>query len=404
MELRRAGWCRGGVRAATLVILLALALVPAARPASQPLLGIDWSAPGMRLAWFDPQTLRMLPGRKAPLGFHDGSWSFSADRSVLAIGGDGVELRFVDARRMRVLGDLQLAPGGDWTSGVTWLAPDRLLALVGRPGATTVVSVDPASRRVLRRRTIEGTYAGLARLSDGLALLLRPEDGVGPARVAVVDADGGIRTTTVGRIAIGSKLQLDPGEVAEQRSAGFAVDPATRTAWVVGAEALAQVDLDTLAVTYRSSPRQLEKALEGPYRTAASLGGGLLAVSGADYRTTKAADGSFSTATTPYGLRLVDLDAGTSRTVDAAATSFELARGLILARHDDGTTVAYDRAGAVRYRVAIPNGDWLNASGGAGLVCSQRDLVEIVDLSTGARRKAKPGSACADLLAGRSGY
>ncbi|HET7043237.1 MAG TPA: hypothetical protein VFI37_00175 [Gaiellaceae bacterium] len=402
MEWRHGRKWGSGAAGAILLAALALLASPASA-AGPPVLGIDWSVPGLRLAWFDPQSLRMLPGRKAPLGFHNGSWSFSADRSVLAIGGDGVKLRFVDARRMRVLGDLRLAPGGDWTSGVTWLASDRLLAYVGRPGATTVVSVDPSSRRVLHRRMIDGIVAGFARLPDGLALLLRPEDGIGPARVAVVDASGAVRTVTVGRISIGSPLQVEEGEVARTASAGFAVDPTSRTSWVVGADALAEVDLDNLAVTYRSSPRQLAKAVEGPYRTAAWLGGGLLAVSGADYRTTKTADGSFSTATTPYGLRLLDLAAGTSRTIDSQATTVDVANGLLLVRHGEDE-IAYGRDGRVRFHVAVPTDDWLTAAGGTGLVCSQRNLVAIVDLANGARTKARPGSVCADLLRGRSGY
>src|SRR5262245_52096819 len=41
--------------------------------------------PHASLAWFDPLTLEVLAGRKAPLGGHVGSWAFSADRATLAI-------------------------------------------------------------------------------------------------------------------------------------------------------------------------------------------------------------------------------------------------------------------------------------------------------------------------------
>src|SRR5919197_766203 len=90
--------------------------------------------PHAKLAWFDPLTLKALPGRKAPLAGHVGSWAFSADRSRLAIAscwdetGDATGIRFVNARSMRVLGDLQLARYG-CASALTWIAPRRLLAL-----------------------------------------------------------------------------------------------------------------------------------------------------------------------------------------------------------------------------------------------------------------------------------
>jgi hypothetical protein len=389
------------VKTLPLTFLAALALVPAATPAPAPVLGIEWNGAHSRLAWFDPQTLRMLPGRKAPLAWHNGSWSFSTDRSALAIGGNGVELRFVDARRMRVLGDLKLAPGGTPTAGVTWLRPDRLLALVERPGSAAIVAVDPARRRVVRRTTVSGQLSGYARVADGLALLLAPEHGIGPARVAVVDADAAVRAAAVDRIAIGSSRQAESGRPVRQRSAGFAVDPASGTAWVVGADAFAEVDLHSLAVAYRSSPRQLAKALEGPARWARWLGGGLIAVSGADWST----DAAGKTHVDPYGLRLVAVAAGTSRTIDPQATLFDVANGLLLVRQGDDETVAYDRDGAIRYRVALSADTWLNTAGGTGLVCAQRNLVAVVDLASGARSAAAPGRICPDLLAGSSaGY
>jgi hypothetical protein len=170
----------------------------------------------------------------------------------------------------------------------------------------------------------------------------------------------------------------------------------------VGAGALAEVVLDSLDVAYRASPRQLAKALEGPYRTAAWLGGDVLAVAGVAYQTSKTAGGGFATEVTPFGLRLLDLAAGTSRTVDPEATSFDYAGGLLLVRSADGPVVAYDRDGDVRFRIAVATDTWLDEAGDEGLVCAQRDLVAVVDLSTGARTKAAPGRTCPDLLAGRS--
>ncbi len=388
------------MRSLVAALLLALAIAPVASPAAGPVLGVDWSVAGQRLAWFDPQTMRALPGRKAPLGFHVGSWSFSTDRGTLAVGGTGASLRFVDARRMRVLGDVRLAAGGNGVAGVSWLRPDRLIAFVRRPGDTTAVVVDPQRRSVLRRVALGGQLEAIGRLVDGVAVLLRPEDGIGPAQVALVDVAGSVRRAAVDRIPIGAPLQVDEGEIARTASAGFAVDPATRTAWVVGASALAQVDLVTLAVSYRSSPRQLAKASEGPFRTARWLGGGLIAVAGGANSASRRADGTLDTRVEPYGLRLLDVASGTSRTIDPSAAWFDPAGGLLLVRSGDEAVVAYDRQGAERLRIALGRDTWVNAAGATALVCRQRELVAVVDLSSGARAAAGRGAVCADLLAG----
>jgi hypothetical protein len=61
---------------------------------------------------------------------------------------------------------------------------------------------------------------------------------------------------------------------------GFAVDPSTGRAFVVSPDRLiAVVDLQTLEVSHHGATRSLAKAVDGPSRTAAWLGNGLLAVS-----------------------------------------------------------------------------------------------------------------------------
>src|SRR2546427_4525357 len=94
--------------AAALAVAVALAL-PAATAAGgqQRTLGIDTTVLGMRLAWYDPATLTRLPGPSVSLANHDGWWSFSPDGTRLAIGSEGAaDLRFIDVRKMRVLGHL----------------------------------------------------------------------------------------------------------------------------------------------------------------------------------------------------------------------------------------------------------------------------------------------------------
>ena len=382
------------MRTLAVTAFAALALAPAAVPAVRPVLGVDVNGPRSRLAWFDPQTLRMLPGRKAPLAWHVGSWSLSPDRATLAIGGEGTVLRFVDARRMRVLGDLRLAAGGDSIGGVTWLPGGRLLAFVRRVGDTELVAVDPARRRVLGRESLEGSVDAIGRLPDALVLLLRPADGIGAARVAVVGATGGVRSAELPFVRVGSPLQLEAGEVAHVAAAGFAVDPVGRRAWVLGADAAGEVDLDTLAVDRRSSPRELAKALEGSFRTARWLGGGLVALAGADY----VAAGQ---EPVPFGLRVLDVRGWTSRTIDAAATGFDVAAGLLLVRRP-GQAAVYTTSGAAKAPIPLAADEWLNVSAGSlATVCANREARRVVDPGVGTTRPAA-GAVCADLLGGSS--
>jgi hypothetical protein len=127
--------------AAALVVAAALVL-PAGQAAERktlaPVLGFDVAKSGVsRLAWFDPLTLSTMRGRKAPIGRYTGSWSFSPDRSALAIAAAQttgserqplLKLRFVNARGMRVLGEISL--GDPRVDSVSWLLSGRLLAVI----------------------------------------------------------------------------------------------------------------------------------------------------------------------------------------------------------------------------------------------------------------------------------
>jgi hypothetical protein len=100
-------------RVAVLGVAATLALPAAWAKGPQPVLGIDWNdRTGTRLARIDPSTLALKPGRKVLLGGHSLPWSFAPDRSKLVLAGDGSTLRFVDTRKMRVLGDLRLGLAG----------------------------------------------------------------------------------------------------------------------------------------------------------------------------------------------------------------------------------------------------------------------------------------------------
>jgi hypothetical protein len=73
-------------------------------------------------------------------------------------------------------------------------------------------------------------------------------NGFATAKVATVDAEGRVWSRTLDHITIGFR---HVGDTYEQRQAGFAVDSASRRAFVVGGDyTIAVVDLASRAVSY----------------------------------------------------------------------------------------------------------------------------------------------------------
>jgi hypothetical protein len=384
-----------------------------AAKAPAPVLGISNRWPGGRLAWFEPLTLRMLPGRKAPLGRHYGSWAFSADRATLAIGSCGDTrsrgIRFVNARAMRVLGDLQLSRSvtDDCTSSLTWLAPRRLLAVV--QSGVSVVLVDPVARRVLRREGLPARPWATGRTRDELVLLLVNHGSFVSTRLAVVDAGGRIRIATVDRIVSGT---IEEGDGSEYRARtiqpGLAVDPESRRAFVVPQSGpVAEIDLRTLAVSYHEldppslvgrllrwlTPAAQAKVFEGPMREAHWLGDGMIAVSGVDYSTTPNAGGEPLMTEAPAGVRLIDTGSWTTRILDDEASGVAVGAGLVVAqggRWDSGRERgigpglrAFGLDGRERWRLHPGEYRWLDPAGPIGYVQISEISTEVVELVSG---------------------
>jgi hypothetical protein len=265
-------------------------------------------------------------------------------------------LYLVDARRMRLLGKVRLqSPSGPQWLG--WLGPRRLAAVVDLPagdpsgniGDATLVVIDPLTRRVFHRRNLHGRAATAVGLGDRVVLLTTPADRIGPARLAVADGRGGLRTVPLRAIAAGFEEPDEHGSdsVTTQRTAGLAVDRDGGRAFVAAAGApLAEVDLDRLRVTYHglSQPVSLlgrlaawlvppaeAKLVSGPLRSACWLGDGLLAVWGSEARVAADAGGQPTVEGTPSGLKLVDTGRGTVRQLHPSATAMRWRGGRLLA-------------------------------------------------------------------------
>jgi hypothetical protein len=313
--------------------------------------------PPPRLVRVDPVTLRPLPGRRVPPAGHNFGWSFSPDRSRLALGSDTprAELRLVDLKRMRVLGDVELARPGS-VFATAWAGDRRVLAVVVTPGCcglggTTVAGVDAVGRRVLWRRRLGGSLQAGERFRRSLVLVLGPPGRrIGGSRLVVVNADGRVGSAPLRDIRSGlhgSSAQGQDRYVTDIWNPGLAVDPSGARAFVVQAGApVAEVDLRTRRVRYHSlaqpisllgrlhdwlEPKAEAKADQGPTRRALWLGSGLLAVTGFDGHAGLDSRGRQSQWETPAGLKLIDTRHWSVHALDSRATDAAFVAGTLFA-------------------------------------------------------------------------
>jgi hypothetical protein len=303
-----------------------------ATAADAPLLALSAKRPGVALVRVHPETLRELPGARVPLGHASGAWSFSPDGSRLAIGSyKALGLRIVDARRLRVVRDIQTRNGS--IAFAAWLAPRRILGweLHG------VFAVDPVAGRMLRYESLEGNLLDAEATRDSVIFLLTSPQG-SACRLAVAGLDGRARFVTIDRARCSLPYVIEPDEPLEIRRPGLAVDPDTRRAFVVGAgDPLAEIDLRTLTVSYFTLHTRTPAKFAVPSyaRTAEWLGGGMLAVTGVDTRETYTdKNGVLRAVEAPVGLRLIDTVTRTERQLDETTTALRVAAGTLLAFGD----------------------------------------------------------------------
>jgi hypothetical protein len=267
------------------------------------------------LVRLDRATLRPLGGRSAPLSGDSWAWSFAADRRRIALVSDspGPELRFVDLRGMRVIGDAKLARRGSaWATA--WVAPRRVLGVVvTRSDDTVVVAVDPSTRRVVWRRELGGSLRVGEPFRRGLVLVLGPSGAVGDSRLVHVSARGVVRSVALPGIRSGLEAGLDSRP-------GLAIDGSAARAFVVQAGGpVTEVDLPTLGLRQHPPlPGAAPDATRAATRDALWLGRGLLAVTGFN-------------GDRPAGLTLIDARRWNATTVDRRAREVAAVGGTLLA-------------------------------------------------------------------------
>lgn len=373
------------------LLVLALAALAAPVPATgdfssiqkapRTVLAIEPGPVGNYLVRLDAHSLKPL-SKRVSLGGYVSAWGFSPDRRRLALAGrdDGL-IRIVDTRRLRQLSAIRSR--NRYTSALAWLAPRRLVWL----GSDRVFGADPVTRKRRSTAVLEGALImGVQRVGNTLALVLAPAGEIDLGRLAVVGADGRIRSVTLDGIRAGTTF--DPGsmEGVEWRP-GLAIAPGGR-AFVVGAgeDPIAEVDLRTLAATYHrpegrwSLLTEAKTALPGSFRRALWLGDGRLAIWGSDSVRT----GPDKVTTTPIGLSIVDTNEWTIKRIDARAEQVALAAGALLASAPGAGLTAYSTDGSRRYHVFGDESVWVYATFGARVFLRPaRGRMRDVDAATG---------------------
>lgn len=304
-----------------------------------------WKGRTLSLARLDAVTL-IARGGSLALGRLQGSFYADTLGDRVAVASPGTGIVVVDTRRRRVAWRIQR---GMLVRAVAWLSPSRLL--VAEHGGTLLL--DPHRKRIVGRSDYDGLVRASARWDGGLVLLAHRNEGeIRPARLVVVGPGVRTRSVELDRIPAGWASGPTGQTPFNHAQPALAVDRDGGRAFVAGGSQLATIDLSTLVVSYSGAERTLQKVTTGPRRSAGWLGGGTLALAGADESWRD--DG---VASTPFGLRLVT--AGGVRLVDERATDVRTTDGLALAygvHYIAGRTVgigitAYDVQGVPRWRL-----------------------------------------------------
>ena len=363
---------RTSVVVAVLAAALAVVLAPAAAERDAPLLGIAQIGREGHLAHLDPETLRPLRTGAFLTNGYAVAPALSPDAAKVVLGStSSLGVRIVDVATLQRDLEIRADVPGAHVVATAWPSDGRLVVGGVRccPSSLVVATMDVAARKVLRVRTVAGTPVAGARTADGLAFVVAPAAGIGPARLVVADAE---RLRVV-------KLPLRAGRawprtrrgpvVGTQLVPGLAVDPAAGRAYVFpAAGAAVEMALATGRVTTHTLVRRTTaKALEGPDRDARWLGNGLVALAGLDEHALVRGT-SVEVSAEPAGLVLVDVRRWTSRVVDRTATRVTVGGGLLFAHGDWRATPrpirAFDFTGRLRFELSgLSPSAWLQTAG-----------------------------------------
>jgi len=339
-------------RVLTALLVAAVVAGAAGAAATNRVLAIEWKAGGGQLRWVSATTLRPA----GPSSLNVGGAPFrllalSPDRTQAALGGGtGGRLRLVHLQSLRGTGLMRL--GGFSAAGALWLARDRLVVLTSGDEPEVVV-LDPHTRRTLSRTRLAGSMSGVVTAPGRLVTLLTPAEAIGPARLAIVAADGTVRTAALPGVAAGFAPARDLEAASRHVSPGLAVSADGRRAAVAALNALVLVDLETLETRVQPlvtrTAARAGKRIEGWGRGAVWIGADRVGV----YGWNESYEGPRHVRTTS-GVRIVDVRSGVAAMLDETALRAEI-HGDTLLTHGGTALRGYWLDGTLRFELLSGN-------------------------------------------------
>jgi hypothetical protein len=224
--------------------------------ATYPLDREGWIGTGSSIREIDPDKLQPLTRRGLRLGGNAEGLVFSPGRNEAALGIDFGELVFVDLGKMELRARLRLG-SPDWlVRPIGWPRPDLLYALgcnyVGKYGCVDnrLLLIDPTVPRQVASLDLEGWAQVKYDVPSRTSVIFVSPDRVQPAHLLIAEANGAIHDVKLARILVGS----DGGRFwPHARSAAFVLEPGR--AIVIGTRgAIAEVALRSRRVRYHRAP------------------------------------------------------------------------------------------------------------------------------------------------------
>lgn len=323
----------------------------------------------------DSLTLKPF-GPRLELASGNVTTAYSPDYGRLALGyPEPAKLEFVDVRRMKSLGTLDLGVNG-WINYLSWELGYLFAIVDGEDRA--VVTVDPVSRRVLARHRIDGVVLGAERGADQqVVVLVAPSKGIGELKLAIVGGKGMTTTPIPGFVGGWESEQTDDDVTTRQRVPALVIDEVGQRALVISGRAVAEISLNDLAVHEHTlsepvsllgrlrnwlEPRAHAKLVDGPWRNGTWIGDGLLAISGEDY----SSEGGQHHRAEPAGISIVDTRDWSVRKIDDDAVEVLRTEHAIVGHggYEFGGVMGYDLGGDKVFELLPKTSVWLQVVGG----------------------------------------
>ena len=214
-----------------------------------------WVGTGSSIREIDPDTLEPVTRHGVRLGGYSERLALSPDREQAVFGIDFGELVFVDLRNVRVRARLKVGSNDLVVSPIGWPRKELHYVLVctslGKTcGENRLLLIDPTVPEQVAAVDLNGGASGRYDWASRRAVILVTPIDVGPARLLVAEPSGSVHEVELQRILVGTaKRRFGPHSIG----AGLAVGGGR--AIVLGTRGLiAEVPLRTRRVRYRRVP------------------------------------------------------------------------------------------------------------------------------------------------------